>query len=148
MSKKKKKRGSGGVTTDELLQLEMPALTHVIVEFSPADCEVHVRELLARLDGPSYDKYVKTLVDVALTGTRCSDDYYMAVREYFPHVPRDSDVLGRLCAIAMKMVVDRLAANKEEIQMLFEMQRMCDELLDKRSGDSKRSGENDGGEPR
>ena len=124
---------NGGVTTNELLRLGIPTLADVVASLSPTDCEAHVRALLVRLDGPSYEEYVKSLVDVALTGTQCCDDYYFAVRKYFPHIPRDNDALARLCILAMKMIVDRLIAGKEHIE------KICDDVLDKMSGQGRMS---------
>ena len=126
MATRNEKRKKKGLTTDELLRIDLPSFIDAVAQLSPASCEAHVRELLKRLDGPSYDEYVMTLVDVALTRSPSIDDYYLATRRRFPHVSPDADVLGRLCALAMKMAVDRLAAGREEIQAL------CDELRKRR----------------
>ena len=126
MATKNEKRKKKGLTTDELLRTDLPSFIDALAQLSPASCEEHVRELLDRLDGPSYDEYVRALVDVALTRSPSIDDYYFATRKRFPHVSPGDDVLGRLCALAMKMVVDRFASGKEGIRAL------CDKLRQRR----------------
>ena len=126
MATRNEKREKKGLTTDELLRIDLSGFIDAVAQLSAVSCEAHVRELLERLDGPSYDEYVRKLVDVALTDSPSIDDYYFATRRRFPHVSSDDDVLGRLCALAMKMVVDRFASGKEGIRAL------CDKLRQRR----------------
>ena len=74
-----------------------------------------MRELLELLDGPSFAEYVKSLVDAAMRDIENIDGYYLATRKYFPDLPKENDILGRLCGLAMKMMADRLTENKEKI---------------------------------
>src|ERR1700732_897942 len=40
-----------------------------------------------------------------------SDEYYFAIRDLFPHVPPENDVLGRLLCFAMRMCLLRIEKN-------------------------------------
>ena len=42
-----------------------------------------------------------------------SDDYYFAVRELFPHISTEDDVLGRLAGLVMKMLVLRMEGKSQ-----------------------------------
>ena len=40
-----------------------------------------------------------------------SDEYYFAIRDLFPHVPTENDVLGRLLCFALRMCQLRIEKN-------------------------------------
>jgi hypothetical protein len=55
-------------------------------------------------------------VDAAMADVKNVDEYYLATKKYFPDIPKEDDILGRLCGLAMKMLADRLTENKEKTQ--------------------------------
>ena len=80
-------------TVDELLALVQP--------MSANDCEQYARAILGRIGGPSFEQLMMRIVETANpnNGGRPpmnSDEYYFAVRELFPHIAEENDVLGRL----------------------------------------------------
>jgi hypothetical protein len=83
---------------------------------SAKECETYTREILDRIGGPSFDQLLMRIVETMLptdnsNPPRNPDQYYFAVRDLFPHIPTESDVLGRLLAFAMMMAVLRLEKN-------------------------------------
>ena len=80
---------------------------------SAKECETYTREMLDRIGGPSFDTLLMRIVETMLptdnsNPPRNPDEYYFAVRDLFPHVPTESDVVARVLAFAMRMSVLRL----------------------------------------
>ena len=44
-----------------------------------------------------------------------SDAYYLAVRELFPHIAQEDDVMGRLVFLAMDVATSRLEGHPDLI---------------------------------
>ena len=98
---------------DRLLKCSINELTASIRLMSAKECETYTREMLDRIGGPSFEKLLMRIVETMVptdggSPPRSSDEYYFAVRDLFPHVPTESDVLGRLLAFSMMMAVLRL----------------------------------------
>ena len=47
---------------------------------------------------------------------KSSDEYYFAVRDMFPNVPKESDVVGRLLAFTMQACVLRLERHQAHLR--------------------------------
>jgi hypothetical protein len=80
---------------------------------SAKECETYTRAMLDRIGGPSFEqllmRIVETMIPTDGSNPPCSpDEYYFAVRDLFPHVPTESDVVARILAFAMRMSVLRL----------------------------------------
>jgi hypothetical protein len=94
-----------GCSVDELIAL---------VQRMPADhCEECARGLLSRIGGPSFEQLMMRLLETAnpkdgVGPAINADAYYGAVRELFPHITQESDVLGRLLLLAMQVATLRL----------------------------------------
>jgi hypothetical protein len=93
---------------DWLLRCEIEELIVSVRSMSAKDCERYARAILGRVGGPSFDqllmRIVETMVPKDGSGPpRNSDDYYFAIRDLFPHVGAEDDVLGRLLCFAMRM---------------------------------------------
>jgi hypothetical protein len=98
---------------DRLLKCSINELTASILPMSAKECETYTREMLDRIGGPSFDQLLMRIVETMLptdnsNPPRNPDEYYFAVRDLFPHVPTESDVVARVLAFAMRMSVLRL----------------------------------------
>ena len=100
------------MTTDDLLQLDKSGFINALAFLDDTTCEMHVRKLLKRLNGPNFEKYMRILSNVAVTDTGNIESYYFSTRQYFPDVAQENDILGRLCGLALKMMADRLERNR------------------------------------
>jgi hypothetical protein len=101
------------VTVDQILTCDVEACVSAIGSMSADDCEHHARAILDRIGGPTFEQYVMRIMETMIPEDRNSppndcDDYYFAVRELFPHISTEDDVLGRLAALVMKMIVLRV----------------------------------------
>ena len=72
--------------------------------------------MLDRIGGASFAQLLIRIVETMLPSDnsnppRNPDEYYFAVRDLFPHVPKESDVVARVLAFAMRMSVLRLEKN-------------------------------------
>jgi hypothetical protein len=72
--------------------------------------------MLDRIGGPSFEQLLIRIVETIVptdsgNPSRSPDEYYFAVRNLFPHVPTESDVVARVLAFAMRMSVLRLEKN-------------------------------------
>ena len=101
------------VTVDHFLNCEVQELVSAIASMSADDCEHYARAILGRIGGPTFDQYVMRIVETMIPENECgppknSDDYYFAVRDMFPHISTEDDVLGRLAGLVMQMSVLRM----------------------------------------
>jgi hypothetical protein len=94
-----------GCSVDELIALVQP--------MSADNCEQYVRAILSRIGGPSFEQLMLRIVETA--GQKDgdhppmnSDAYYFAVRDLFPHITQENDVVGRLVVLAMHTATLRL----------------------------------------
>ena len=93
---------------DWLVRCEIEELIVSVRPMSAKDCERYARAILGRVGGPSFDQLLMRIVETMVPkdgsgSTRNSDDYYFAIRDLFPHVRAEDDVLGRLLCFAMRM---------------------------------------------
>ncbi|MEW6360029.1 MAG: hypothetical protein AB1696_27075 [Planctomycetota bacterium] len=104
------------MTTDELIQMNRTSFADALRDLDHNACEKHVRALLKRLNGPSFETYVMALTEVAVRNVRDRDGYYSATKQYFSDISKEDDILGRLCLLALKMMVERLARHATKLQ--------------------------------
>ena len=103
---------------DRLLTCDVDELTAGVRLMSDRDCERYVQAILDRVGGPSFDQYIGRLVS-AMTPSDGSGPptdiktYYFAVRDMFPNVPTESDILGRLAVFALRMCQLRFADRRK-----------------------------------
>ena len=98
---------------DRLLKCSMKELATAIFPLSAKECETYTKAMLGCVGGPSFDQLLMRIVETMLptdgnNPPRSPDVYYFAVRDLFPHVPTESDVVARVLAFAMRMSVLRL----------------------------------------
>lgn len=101
---------------DRLLKCGINELTASILPMSAKKCEIYTRAMLDRIGGPSFEQLLIRIVETIVptdsgNPSRSPDEYYFAVRDLFPHVPTESDVVARVLAFAMRMSVLRLEKN-------------------------------------
>jgi hypothetical protein len=100
-----------GCSVDELIALVKP--------MSADSCEQHARAIFTRLGGPSFEqlmmRILQTTANDVTPPSSDPDTYYFAVRELFPHVAKDSDVVGRLVLLTMLAGTLRLEAHQSRI---------------------------------
>jgi hypothetical protein len=96
-----------GCTVDELIALAQP--------MSADSCEQYARAILGRIGGPSFEQLMMRIVETAWkdrgrppVNSDPSDAYYLAVRDLFPHVSQENDVVGRLVFLVMHTATLRL----------------------------------------
>ena len=86
---------------------------------SDRDCEKYAREILTYVSGPAFEDYLARIIETMIPNDGSapplsSDAYYLSVRDMFPHIPPESDALGRLCALVMQMCVLHMQAGQHE----------------------------------
>ena len=101
---------------DHLLTCDIQELISIVTPMSADDCEQYARAILDRVDGPTFEQYLlritETMVPTDGSGPPTnSGDYYFAVRDLFPQLPTEDDVLGRLAFFVMRMYQLRLEAH-------------------------------------
>ena len=101
------------VTVDHILTCDVGACVSAIGSMSADDCEHNARAILDRIGGPTFEQYVMRIVETMIpedgnSPPKDCDDYYLAVRELFPHISTEDDILGRLAALVMKMFALRM----------------------------------------
>ena len=106
---------SGSSDLDGLMTCTIPDLIDAIVSLSASECERYARAILDRVGGPTFEQYLmritETMIPEAGNGPPSDpDEYYFAVRDLFPHIPEENDVLGRLACFVMRMCQLRLEA--------------------------------------
>jgi len=87
---------------DWLLSCNIDELIASVHPMSAKICEQYARAILGRIGGPSYDQLLIRLIETMIPRDgrgppNNSDEYYFAIRDLFPHVAAENDVLGRLC---------------------------------------------------
>jgi hypothetical protein len=93
---------------DWLLKCDVEELIASVRPMSAKNCEQIVRAILDRIGGPTFEQLLTRIVAtmVPMEGhapPRNSDEYYFAVRDLFPQVPPENDILGRLLCFALRM---------------------------------------------
>ena len=93
---------------DHLLTSDMEHFISEVASMSADDCEQYARAILDQIGGPTFDQYLMRIVDTMIPDDgsgppRNSDDYYFAVRDMFPHISTEDDILGRLAGLVMRM---------------------------------------------
>jgi hypothetical protein len=93
---------------DWLLKCDLEELIASVRPMSAKNCEQIVRAILDRIGGPTFEQLLTRIVAtmVPMDGRappRNSDEYYFAVRDLFPQVPPENDILGRLLCFALRM---------------------------------------------
>ncbi len=101
---------------DRLLTCDIQELLAAITPMPADDCEHYARANLDRIDGPTFEQYLMRITETMTPEDGSGpptdpDDYYFAVRDLFPNVSTDDDVLGRLAAFVMRMCQLRMGAH-------------------------------------
>ena len=97
---------------DWLLKCKLEELIALVRPMSAKNCEKIARAILDRIGGPSFEQLLMRIVETMVPRDgrgppTNSDEYYFAIRDLFPHVPPENDVLGRLFCYANVPVTDR-----------------------------------------
>ena len=106
---------------DHLLTCSVAELIAAVRPMSAKDCERHARAILSRIGGPTFEQYLMRLVERMVPENGAgpptdSDEYYFAVRDLFPHIPTNTDVLGRLACLVMRMDQLRMEAHRNIVR--------------------------------
>jgi hypothetical protein len=106
---------------DRLLTCGVEELIAAVRLMSAKDCERHARAILGRVGGPTFEQYLTRIVERMVPEDGGDppgdiDEYYFAVRDLFPHIPSDNDVLGRLACLVMRMGQLRLEAHRTNVR--------------------------------
>ena len=101
---------------DWLLKCNLEELVASVRPMSAENCEQIARAILDRIGGPTFEHLLTRIVGTMVPrGGRgpptSSDEYYFAIRDLFPQVPPENDVLGRLLCFAMRMCQLRIEKN-------------------------------------
>ena len=104
------------IELDQLLACSADELITLVTPMSASNCEQYARAILGVIGGPSFEQLMMRILQTAVpkgVGPRPSnpDTYYFAVRELFPHVTKDNDVVGRLVLLIMHAGTLRLEAH-------------------------------------
>ncbi len=102
------------IELDRLLNCTVDELTALVKPLSANNCEQYARAILGRIGGPSFEQLMVRIIKTAAPGGHTPTDpdtYYFAVRELFPHVAEDNDVVGRLVLLTMLAGTLRLEAH-------------------------------------
>jgi hypothetical protein len=109
------------IELDQLLGCSADELITLVTPMSASNCEQYARAILGLIGGPSFEQLMMRILQTAVAkgvGPPPSnpDTYYFAVRELFPHVAKDSDVVGRLVLLTMLAGTLRLEAHRSQIK--------------------------------
>jgi hypothetical protein len=104
------------IELDRLLNCTVDELTALVKPLSANNCERYARAILGRVGEPSFERLMMRIIQTAAPKDgghppRDPDTYYFAVRELFPHVAEDNDVVGRLVLLTMLAGTLRLEAH-------------------------------------
>ena len=109
------------IRLNQLLTAEMDELVSEIASMSANDCEQYARAILDQIGGPSFDEFLMRIVETMIPDDENgpptnSDEYYFAVRDMFPHISKEDDVVGRLAGLVMRMAGLRMARGNFTVQ--------------------------------
>ena len=101
---------------DWLLKCNLEELVASVRPMSANNCEQIARAILDRIGGPTFEQLLARIVGkmVPRDGRgppTNSDEYYFAIRDLFPQVPQENDVLGKLLCFALRMCQLRIGNN-------------------------------------
>lgn len=101
---------------DWLLKCNLEELVASVRPMSAENCEQIARAILDRIGGPTFEHLLTRIVGTMVPRDgrgppTSSDEYYFAIRDLFPQVPPENDVLGRLLCFAMRMCQLRIEKN-------------------------------------
>jgi hypothetical protein len=85
-----------------LLKCNLEELIASVRPMSDKNCEQIVRAILDRIGGPTFEQLLARIVEIPRDGRgppTNSDEFYFAIRDLFPQVPPENDVLGRLLCL-------------------------------------------------
>ena len=100
-----------------LLKCNLEELIASVRPMSAKNCEQIVRAILDRIGGPTFEQLLARIVETMIPRDgrgplTNSDEFYFAIRDLFPQVPPENDVLGRLLCFAMRMCQLRIEKNR------------------------------------
>ena len=100
-----------------LLKCNLEELIASVRPMSDKNCEQIVRAILDRIGGPTFEQLLARIVETMIPRDgrgppTNSDEFYFAIRDLFPQVPPENDVLGRLLCFAMRMCQLRIEKNR------------------------------------
>ena len=86
-------KDSDRLELDWLLKGKLEELIASVRPMSAKNCEQIVRAILDRIGGPSFEQLLMRIVETMVPRDgrgppTNSDEYYFAIRDLFPHVPR------------------------------------------------------------
>lgn len=86
-------KDSDRLELDWLLKCKLEELIASVRPMSAKNCEQIVRAILDRIGGPSFEQLLMRIVETMVPRDgrgppTNSDEYYFAIRDLFPHVPR------------------------------------------------------------
>jgi hypothetical protein len=101
------------IELDRLLSCTIDELIAFVRPMSANICEQFARATLGRIGGPSFEQLMMRIVETARAKDgdyppMNSDAYYFAVRDLFPHITQENDVVGRLVFLVIHMATLRL----------------------------------------
>jgi hypothetical protein len=114
-------KGSNRVELDWLLKCKVDDLVRVIRPLSAKSCEQYAKAILSHIGGPSFEELLSRIIEAMVKADggaipKNSDEYYFAVRDMFPNVPKESDVVGRLLAFTMQACALRLERHQARLR--------------------------------
>jgi hypothetical protein len=101
-------KDSDRLELDRLLKCNLEELIASVRPMSAKNCEQIVRAMLDRIGGPTFEQLLTRIVGTMVPRDgrgppTNSDEYYFAIRDLFPQVSPENDVLGRLLCFALRM---------------------------------------------
>ena len=101
---------------DWLLKCNVDELIASVRPMSAKNCDKIARAILDRIGGPNFEQLLMRIVETMVSrdgrgAPSNSDELYFSIRDLFPHVPPENDVLGRLLCFAMRMCQLRIEKN-------------------------------------
>ena len=104
---------SAHIEIDQLLRCPVDELIALVRPVSASYCEQYARAILGGIGGPSFEQLMMRIVEAAAQKDGVhppmnSDAYYFAVRDLFPHITQENDVVGRLVFLAIRIATLRL----------------------------------------
>ncbi len=97
------------MTTEELVNMDLPAFGDTIAKLDVGSSERHARDLFHRLGGPGpFEDYLREVLAATVLSLGAADEQMVAINaindRWFPSVPAEYDLLGRLTLLVLRVI--------------------------------------------
>ena len=107
--------------TREILALPTKEFGQTILALSAEECEKHARNVITKLDGPTYEELLKDIIEGLIPdkdyGEKLESRLYNAVVQHYPNWNESDDMLGRVTMFIFTVIYKRTDNFKDVIRL-------------------------------